>query len=68
MGFGDNQTTTNRPKVVLKKKYSARLEYRTVWVDDNGYLHFGEDIYWHDKRQLERLDQISSMNEVVVLL
>jgi murein L,D-transpeptidase YcbB/YkuD len=59
-------TSNKSTKVVLKKKYPVHLEYRTVWVDDNGDLHFGEDIYGHDKRQLERLRQSSDMKNVLV--
>ena len=41
--------------VFLKKPYAVQLEYRTAWVDDSGLVHFREDIYGHDKRQLALL-------------
>jgi L,D-transpeptidase YcbB len=41
--------------VHLKKKYHVEIEYRTVWVDENGLLNFREDVYGHDKRQLAML-------------
>ena len=39
----------------LKKRYQVHIEYRTVWVDDNGVVNFREDIYGHDKMQLTQL-------------
>jgi murein L,D-transpeptidase YcbB/YkuD len=42
-------------KVVLKKRYAVHLEYQTAWVDDKGVVNFREDIYGHDKRQLQQL-------------
>jgi L,D-transpeptidase YcbB len=41
--------------VYLKKKYHVEIEYRTVWVDDDGLVHFRDDVYGHDKRQLALL-------------
>jgi murein L,D-transpeptidase YcbB/YkuD len=39
----------------LRKKYPVHIEYRTAWVDENGLINFREDIYGHDKRQLQQL-------------
>jgi len=54
-------------KITLMKQYQVHLEYRTVWVDDNADLNFGEDIYGHDKRQLQRLDQASNTGSLIAL-
>jgi murein L,D-transpeptidase YcbB/YkuD len=42
-------------KADLKKVYPVYIVYRTAWVDDNNKVHFREDIYGHDERQLARL-------------
>lgn len=44
--------------VNLKKKYHVQIEYRTVWVDDEGLLHFREDLYGYDKRQLRLMNKL----------
>ncbi len=44
--------------VPLKERYPVEIEYRTVWVDDDGLVNFREDIYEHDKRQLALLKRI----------
>lgn len=54
-------------KIELKKQYEVHLEYRTVWVDDQGNLHFGEDIYGHDKRQLQSLTRVGSTENLVAM-
>jgi L,D-transpeptidase YcbB len=47
------------PKTVnLQKKFPVQIEYRTVWVDEDGLLNFREDVYGHDKRQLALLNKI----------
>jgi len=51
--------------IILKKPYRIQLEYRTVWVDESGLVNFREDIYGHDRRQMERL-QTSSKKGVVI--
>jgi murein L,D-transpeptidase YcbB/YkuD len=58
-------TSRNPTKTPLRKQYPVRLEYNTVWADDQGNLHFREDIYGHDKRQLQRLHQVSSAANLV---
>jgi murein L,D-transpeptidase YcbB/YkuD len=48
----------NEPVTVhLKKEYPVMIEYRTVWVDEDGLLNFREDVYGHDKRQLAQLNR-----------
>lgn len=44
--------------VHLKKRYHVEIEYRTAWVDSDGLLNFREDIYGHDKRQLNLLNRL----------
>ncbi len=39
--------------VKLKKPVPVLITYYTAWVDDNGLLHFAEDIYAHDKALAE---------------
>ena len=53
-------TSGNPTKVPLKRQYQVQLEYYTAWVNDKGELHFRDDIYGHDKRQLERLHWLSA--------
>ncbi|TXK46942.1 L,D-transpeptidase family protein [Pontibacter qinzhouensis] len=36
--------------VTLPKKVQVYLVYFTSWVDENGNVHFREDIYGHDKK------------------
>jgi murein L,D-transpeptidase YcbB/YkuD len=48
--------SSDKPRQVnLEKTYPVYIVYRTTWVDDNGKVHFREDIYGHDKRHLARL-------------
>lgn len=41
--------------VRLKKRYDVYIDYITVWVDENDSINFREDIYGHDRRQLQLL-------------
>lgn len=59
--------STKPTKIVLTKQYQVHLEYRTVWVDDIGNVNFGEDIYGHDKRHLQRLSRFSTNGSLVTL-
>jgi L,D-transpeptidase YcbB len=54
--------TSDEPVTVyLKKKYHVEIEYRTVWVDENGLLNFREDLYGHDERQLALLNRMGGV-------
>jgi murein L,D-transpeptidase YcbB/YkuD len=54
-------------KVVLAKQYSVHLEYQTAWVDANGAVHFREDIYGHDKKQLQQLKSAKKATQLASL-
>lgn len=41
--------------VTLKNPVPVYISYFTAWVDNEGQLHFREDIYEHDKKMAERL-------------
>jgi L,D-transpeptidase YcbB len=41
--------------VALKEPVAVVITYLTAWVNDEGLLHFREDIYGHDKELAERL-------------
>jgi murein L,D-transpeptidase YcbB/YkuD len=51
--------------IILKKPYRIQLEYRTAWVDEAGLINFREDIYGHDRRQMEWL-QTNNKKGVVI--
>lgn len=46
---------TQPATIHLKKKLDVHIEYITAWVDENDTINFREDIYGHDKRQLQQL-------------
>ncbi len=41
--------------VNLKKRVPVFIIYYTSWVDDNGLLHFGDDVYGHDLELISRM-------------
>jgi murein L,D-transpeptidase YcbB/YkuD len=41
--------------VALKRNVPVYIVYQTVWVDEQGTVHFAEDLYGHDARQLRLL-------------
>lgn len=41
--------------VKLKKPVPVLITYYTAWVDENGLLHFADDIYGHDKAVIEKM-------------
>lgn len=49
MNSGDEQY------VKLKKPVPVLITYYTAWVDDNGLLHFADDIYGHDKNVIAKM-------------
>lgn len=49
MNSGDEQY------VKLKKPVPVLITYYTAWVDDNGLLHFADDIYGHDKNVMTKM-------------
>lgn len=44
--------------VPLKRKVPVQIEYQTAWVDSEGRVHFRDDIYGHDERQLAQLNRL----------
>ena len=44
----------NERHVKLGKKIPVHIVYMTAWVDQNGGLHFGDDVYVYDARQRNR--------------
>jgi len=41
--------------VKLKKALPVLITYYTAWVDDDGLLHFADDIYGHDKKVSDKM-------------
>ena len=41
--------------VKLQKPVPVLITYYTAWVDENGLLHFADDIYGHDKAVIEKM-------------
>jgi murein L,D-transpeptidase YcbB/YkuD len=52
-------------RVDLKQPVHVQIEYRSVWVDDDGLVHFRPDIYGHDERQLRRLQDFITPADLV---
>jgi murein L,D-transpeptidase YcbB/YkuD len=38
-----------RTVVTLKKPIPVHITYRTVWIGDDGAVHFSRDVYGRDK-------------------
>jgi L,D-transpeptidase YcbB len=53
--------------VPLKKYYQVHIQYNTVWVDEKGEVNFREDIYGHDKRQLQQLPKPKKQTAIASL-
>jgi L,D-transpeptidase YcbB len=47
---GDKAST-----IMLKKNYPVKIQYCTAWVSEDGSVNFREDIYGHDRMQLQQL-------------
>jgi murein L,D-transpeptidase YcbB/YkuD len=45
----------NEKHVKLKDPVPVLITYYTAWVDDNGALHFADDIYGHDKAAISKM-------------
>lgn len=41
--------------VALKQTVPVAINYYTAWADENGTVHFREDIYGHDKKAAEKM-------------
>ncbi|HET9054659.1 MAG TPA: L,D-transpeptidase family protein, partial [Cyclobacteriaceae bacterium] len=41
--------------ILLKKNYPVNIQYCTAWVSDDGNVNFRDDIYGHDRMQLQEL-------------
>jgi L,D-transpeptidase YcbB len=53
------------PKTVrLKAPMPVNIVYRTVWVDEDNVVHFREDIYGHDLRQIAQLKRSGAFGGV----
>ncbi len=53
----------DEPKdVPVKEKLPVILDYRTAWVDDDGRITFAKDIYGHDRKQMQRFDELLAEN------
>jgi L,D-transpeptidase YcbB len=48
--------------VVLEEKLPIFIDYRTAWVDDDGHITFAKDIYGHDKKQMDRFEELIATN------
>ena len=55
-----NAIQTNREQtVILPEPFDVHLLYWTTWVDDEGSIHFRNDIYKRDERLIKALDERS---------
>jgi murein L,D-transpeptidase YcbB/YkuD len=45
----------NEKYVKLKKPVPVLITYYTAWVDENGVLHFADDIYGHDEAAIGKM-------------
>lgn len=43
--------------VVLKKDYPVHIQYYTAWVSEDGRVNFRDDIYGHDRMQLQEFNK-----------
>lgn len=47
----------NASTIMLKKDYQVRIQYCTAWVSEDGNVNFREDIYGHDRMQIQELSK-----------
>lgn len=43
--------------VILKRDYPVRVQYCTAWVSEDGRVNFRDDIYGHDRMQLQEFNK-----------
>ena len=52
----DSAMNSGKEKFVkIKNPVPVLITYYTAWVDENGLLHFADDIYGHDKLVIEKM-------------
>jgi murein L,D-transpeptidase YcbB/YkuD len=51
--------------VKLKNPVPVLITYYTAWVDDDGLLHFADDIYAHDQKVMEKMFGAAAVNNNV---
>jgi len=52
----DSAMNSEKEKFVkIKTPVPVLITYYTAWVDDDGLLHFADDIYGHDKAMIEKM-------------
>ncbi|WP_462249095.1 L,D-transpeptidase family protein [Ferruginibacter sp.] len=52
----DSAMNSGKEKYVkVKAPVPVLITYYTAWVDENGLLHFADDIYGHDKAVIEKM-------------
>lgn len=52
----DSAMNSNKEKYIrLKTPVPVLITYYTAWVDNNGQLHFADDIYGHDKMEESKM-------------
>ncbi len=52
----DSAMNSGKEKYVkIKTPVPVLITYYTAWVDDDGLLHFADDIYGHDKTMIEKM-------------
>lgn len=49
--------------IVLPEKVPVFIEYRTAWMGPEGEVHFREDIYGHDQKQMKKLEMALASEE-----
>lgn len=60
VSLGEIEQNMNLPEplnTVLPEKVPVFIEYRTAWMGPEGKVHFREDIYGHDRKQMDKLSE-----------
>ena len=59
--LGENiNTNASTRTLMMERTIPVYLIYLTAWADDDGIIHFRDDIYGHDRRLTPVLDRASS--------